>query len=1582
MENLAADFIINFNNPIEAEFELSEGGYDCSFELFASGTVWGSISGTLSNQTDLQAALDLKADKTELNTAIQNEATTRTESDTLLQNNINTLSQTVTANYNTLDGKIDTEISDRTAADTTLQNNIDAEALARQNADTVLQNNINTLSQTVTDNNTAINNRVDSVVSAFDDEIETINTNLSDLSDTVSRNYTTLDTKINNTKTSLEGDISDLSDTVTSNYNSLDARITTNTGNIATNAGNITTINSKIPNQASSSNQLADKDFVNSSIATNTANFIGTFNSVAELEAYSGTLTNNDYAFVATTDTAGNTLYDRYKWNGSEWLFEYELNNSSFTAVQWASINSGATSTNIGQITINANNITDLQTNKQNVISDLTSIRSNALAGKNASDTIATYGNIVTHNVSEFATSSQGALADTALQPNDNISELTNDAGYITAASLPTVNNGTLTIQANGTTVGTFTANQAGNTTANIVVPDSATWGNITGTLSNQTDLQNALDAKQDNLTAGTDLEIVGHAPTTVSGNGSVSLNNAIADGLISVTLTGGCEQNGTPTPTNPVDIICNNGAIKSSKNIFDKTLSATAVGSATTYWEIQVPNGTYTCSTNMPNSGRNANVWFDIQTGFSSDVNPVYASQPRTITVTEGVLYVAIRNGDSYRSLINGERWVQVEQGDTATTYHPYGIYIDGNIETISDGNGNTAIAEYLLSVGDYKDTQELLSGEITRNVGIKVLNGTEPWFYSDVGGNSTFYSSSTISTNVFGVPPYSNRYIGIPSASGRTDGNIYIININNNSRLDVVDNRFTNAADWKAYLSEQYYAGNPVIVVYAIGDSTSETTQAQTLTTQKGSNTISITQASINNLPISVNYNMSGTTVINFTNETGYTSFSEIKDKLAYYGTCTTGASTQNKIVDCNGFELLEGVSIRIKFTNAQTYNGQPTLNVNNTGAIGIALRGDAEGIRYMWQAGDVIEFTYDGTSWIWERGGVATTTYYGVTKLTSSATASSASLSLTASSLNSFSRYMVSGAQTYSTSTTYAVGDRVRYQYQTWECTSPTTGTWDENSWTALDALQIQIDNINANKVTESTVSGWGFTKNAGTVTSVNNTQPDANGNVTIPTRNVGEVITSTLPLTDAGLHLLDGSLLAYGSYQAFIDYIADLYDSGNYDDIFETEANWQSSVTTYGVCGKFVYDSVNQTVRLPKITGFTEGTIDPTVLGDLVEAGLPNITGKIPYMGTGGQGADTSSGAFNNNVVQGVGYGTSGSWNLASNVTFNASRSSSIYGNSSTVQPQAIKVLYYIVIANTTKTEIQVDIDDIATDLNGKADVDLSNLDTTGEKHFLNKSQVSNCILEAPNGVLTYSGNTITLKAGLKVLVPDGRNSDGTLKSIEVTLQNDITGTTKSYQANRGNQPLFIDSEGNFHYDDTQSDGYYITDFSSNGTYDVNYSPKTNTTKRTNGTAGSWTTVKYAYIGRVTIDRNLDVTYASIEQPINLFTNTDKKYIAGLPMPSGWSIDLTLGASGTTYTAPGNGWVSLAKVANAVGQYIEMNINNQIRSNVISPVSTNFGLKTFISVSHGQQFTINYNASGNVEMFKFTYALGEV
>lgn len=209
-----------------------------------------------------------------------------------------------------------------------------------------------------------------------------------------------------------------------------------------------------------------------------------------------------------------------------------------------------------------------------------------------------------------------------------------------------------------------------------------------------------------------------------------------------------------------------------------------------------------------------------------------------------------------------------------------------------------------------------------------------------------------------------------------------------------------------------------------------------------------------------------------------------------------------------------------------------------------------------------------------------------------------------------------------------------------------------------------------------------------------------------------RNVGEIITSTIPLNDSGVHLLDGSVLSgSGIYSDFVSYISNIYNSAlNY---FCTETEWQTSVNTYGVCGKFVYDSTNNTVRLPKITGFIEGTVDINVVSNLTSAGLPNITGRIGNTDIEGS---SSTGAFYRSGRSGKLENQDG--NPDPNVYFDASRSNPIYGNSDTVQPQSIKVLYYIVVANTQKTEIQVDIDNIATELNGKANVSLSNVNGTG------------------------------------------------------------------------------------------------------------------------------------------------------------------------------------------------------------------------------------------------------------------------
>lgn len=150
------------------------------------------------------------------------------------------------------------------------------------------------------------------------------------------------DTKLNNR---VDKEITDR----TNADNTLSNRITTN-------LNSINTINSKIPSQASPTNQLADKEFVNSSIANDAATFQGTFESVNDLPTTN--VKNNDYAFIVSVTLEGNPEYKRYKYNGTQWIEEFVLNNSSFTANQWAAINSGITDNWINDTTEKLENAT------------------------------------------------------------------------------------------------------------------------------------------------------------------------------------------------------------------------------------------------------------------------------------------------------------------------------------------------------------------------------------------------------------------------------------------------------------------------------------------------------------------------------------------------------------------------------------------------------------------------------------------------------------------------------------------------------------------------------------------------------------------------------------------------------------------------------------------------------------------------------------------------------------------------------------------------------------------------------------------------------------------------------------------------------------------------------------------------------------------------------------------------------------------------------------------------------------------------------------------------------------------------
>jgi hypothetical protein len=76
---------------------------------------------------------------------------------------------------------------------------------------------------------------------------------------------------------------------------------------------------------------------------------------------------------------------------------------------------------------------------------------------------------------------------------------------------------------------------------------------------------------------------------------------------------------------------------------------------------------------------------------------------------------------------------------------------------------------------------------------------------------------------------------------------------------------------------------------------------------------------------------------------------------------------------------------------------------------------------------------------------------------------------------------------------------------------------------------------------------------------------------------------------------------------------------------------------------------------------------------------------------------------------------------------------------------------------------------------------RADVNLSNLTEQGEKHFLNKQQITNCILEVPQRIkLELNNGVLTLKAGSEVIVPNGFEADGVTPKFDyVTVESDAS-----------------------------------------------------------------------------------------------------------------------------------------------------------------------------------------------------------
>ena len=293
---------------------------------------------------------------------------------------------------------------------------------------------------------------------------------------------------------------------------------------------------------------------------------------------------------------------------------------------------------------------------------------------------------------------------------------------YIQFGEIP--NNGTLTIQKNGTTIATFTANQAGDTTANIEA-DVPAWGNITGTLSNQTDLSQALASK---LTTSDILNV---------------LNSTAIDKALSANM---------------------------GKELNDRLNNVESRGRFLSVWE---------CTTGLPETdpvGLETGDVYEYQRGDYYIVGTVGATnyKPNGSSYVVGIASTTVETGDVKENdtyIYDGSQWILQENVDREVTFASVAgdPYDNTNLASALNNKQNEITSSAKISsdlVDDTSATNKFVTatditnwnGKVDANTAI--TGGTKCKITYDEKGLVTAGAdlASTDVTNALGYTPYNN--------------------------------------------------------------------------------------------------------------------------------------------------------------------------------------------------------------------------------------------------------------------------------------------------------------------------------------------------------------------------------------------------------------------------------------------------------------------------------------------------------------------------------------------------------------------------------------------------------------------------------------------------------------------------------------------------------------------------------------------------------------------------------------------------------------------------------------------------------
>ncbi len=604
-------------------------------------------------------------------------------------------------------------------------------------------------------------------------------------------------------------------------------------------------------------------------------------------------------------------------------------------------------------------------------------------------------------------------------RPSD-VSYWTNDAGYITSADLPTVGNATLTIQKNGTSAGTFTANATSNKTINITVPTTAAdvsalpastkYGASIAVSINTTDYKVTTTLKdQDGNTLGT-AQVIDLPLESVVVNGSyddtdkkivLTLQNGNTIDIPVADLVAGLQSEITSTNKLASDLVDDTNQTHKFVTAAQITklngIAAGAEVNQNAFSNVKV--GTTTVAADAKTDT------LELVAGSNVTLTPDATNDKVTIAATNTTYSDATTSAHGLMSAadktkLNGiaagaEVNVQADWEQTTTTADDYiknkptlaAVATSGSYNDLSNKPTIPTVNNATLTIQKNGTTVKTFTANASSNV---TANITVPTKTSDITNDSDFVASGDLATVATSgsYNDLSNKPT-IPAAQVNSDwnatsGKAQILNkptlatVATSGSYNDLSNKPTIPAaqvqsNWTQTTTTavDYIKNKPTLATVATSGSYNDLSNKPTIPTVNNA-TLTIQKNGTNVQTFTANQSTNATA--NITVPTKISDLTNTSGGFVTYCTCATAAATAAKVVTLDSGDsnwvLRKGDIIAVKFTYTNTASSV-TLNVNGTGAKSIwynnaAYTGSSNSITGY--ANRYLFYLYDGTNWVW--------------------------------------------------------------------------------------------------------------------------------------------------------------------------------------------------------------------------------------------------------------------------------------------------------------------------------------------------------------------------------------------------------------------------------------------------------------------------------------------------------------------------------------------------------------------------------------------------------------------------------------